>query len=236
MRSGRKRAFSPLLGIWIFVLAGLFARAQLEVSGMRQYVDKSFGFSFWYPATWKIPLNQGVSDPTEDGWFRGGQILKELRIINPAASGENGQPPGVVLREVRAPGGLTELGASRSASPVGVDQKYFFSARTHRWIYSQLSELPSGEPPATYPAKITRRTMGGLPIFMGAERHAAEVIVPLDASRFLAISTMDPGGDDNQTYLADTVVATNPSLGKRASAHVQAETIRQEAVQLARSY
>jgi hypothetical protein len=78
--------------------------------------------------------------------------------------------------------------------------------------------------------------MGGLPIFLGAERHAAEVIVPLDGSRFLAISTMDPGGADSQTYLAETVVATNPSVGKRASAHMQTETIRREAVQLARSY
>jgi len=234
MRSRRKRAASLLLGCWIFVLAVLFARAQLDVSGMKQYVDAGFGFSFWYPASWKV-VDQPIADPTDDGWFRGGRIVKELHIINPAAS-INHQTPGVILRELRAPGGLTELGETRSANPVGVDQRYFFSSRIHRWMYSQLSVGPDGNPPVTYPAKITRLTMGGLPIFMGAERHAAEVVVPLDASRFLTISTMDPGGADSQPYLADTVVATDPSLGKRANAHVQAETIRREAVQLAQSY
>jgi hypothetical protein len=59
------------------------------------------------------------------------------------------------------------------------------------------------------------------------------VIVPLDASHFLAISVLgDPGNYDMHTYLAATVVATGPSAGQRASEQVQAETIRQEGVKL----
>jgi hypothetical protein len=74
--------------------------------------------------------------------------------------------------------------------------------------------------------------MGGLPLFGGAVRHGGEVIVPLDGSHFLAISTLDVGGDNIHNYLAATLVATNLDSGKRVNGQLQAETIRREAVKL----
>jgi hypothetical protein len=198
---------------------------------MSRFTDTDFGFSFSYPAAWKV-MDEPVADPTGYGWFPNATIVKELQIRNPAASDDGDQPPGVILQELSAPVGLTELGQSKSASPVGVDQRYFFDNGTRRWMYAQLSAAPDGAPPATVPMKITQRTMGGLPIFGGAKRHGAEVIVPLDGSHFLAISTMDVGGYVSHTYLAATVVATHTDAGKRASEQVQAETIRREGVKL----
>jgi hypothetical protein len=58
-------------------------------------------------------------------------------------------------------------------------------------MHSTLSELPDGTPPGTSPAEISRRMIGGLPIFWGAVRGGAEVIVPLDKSHFLAISPLE---------------------------------------------
>jgi hypothetical protein len=195
-----------------------------------QYTDSAFGFSFWYPTAWKV-TEEPVADPTADGWFPDAKILKELRIQNTGASDDNGQPSGVIIRELSAPAGLTELGRSKSPSPVGIDEKYFFDSGKHRWMNAQLTEAPDGSPPATFPLKIERRTMGGLPLFYGAARGGAEVIVPLNASHFLALTTLEYP-DDSHNYLAATVVATDAGAGKRASTQEQADTIRRMAVKL----
>ena len=78
---------------------------------MSKVTETGFGISFWYPAAWKV-TDEPVTDPTPGGWFPGARILKELKIQNPAASEENNQPPGVILDEILAPAGLTELGQS----------------------------------------------------------------------------------------------------------------------------
>jgi hypothetical protein len=226
------RRLGKILAIGTVVWAALFAQTKTAVPGMSQFTDSEFGFSFWYPAAWKV-LNPPVSDPSRQGWFPDATIIKELQIRNPAAGDDGDQPPGVILQELLAPRGLTELGRSKSPSPVGVDCRYFFDSGTRRWMYATLSESPDGSPPATAPAEISRRTVGGLPIFLGAVRGGAEVIVPLDGSHFLAISPLeDPGNYDSHTYLAATVVATDPRAGQRASEQLQAQAVRREAVKL----
>ena len=73
--------------------------------------------------------------------------------------------------------------------------------------------------------------MEGLPIIYGAQRaRRRRVIVPLSPTRFVAVSTMDAGGDFNHLYLAKTIVAARS--GGRAGADKQAETIRVEAEKL----
>jgi hypothetical protein len=211
--------------------SGVSAGSQPTVAGVSRYADSSFGFSFWYPSAWKV-MDGPVADSSANGWFRDAKIVRTLWIRNPATSESNDSPTGVIVQELLAPMGLTELGQSKSASPVGIDQKYFFNAGTHQWMYFQLSEGPNGTPPNTHAARASGGTMGNLPVFSGAERHGAEVIVPLNLSHFLAISTLDPGGDDSHLYLAETVMATDPNSGRRKSARVQTETIRREAVKL----
>jgi hypothetical protein len=225
------RRLGPMLALGTVVCAGLFAQTKTGVPGMSRFTDTEFGFSFWYPAAWKV-LNEPVSDPSRNGWFPDAKIIKELQIRNPAALDDADQPPGVILQELLAPGGLTELGRSKSPSPVGVDQRYFFDRSSRRWMYARLTVRPDGAPPATSPAEISERTVGGLPVFVGAVRGGAELIVPLDGFHFLAISTLDPGGYDSQVYLAATVVATDPSAGQHASEQLQAQAIRREGVKL----
>jgi hypothetical protein len=225
------RRLGPILAFGTLACAGLFAQTKTAVPGMSRFTDTKFGFSFWYPSAWKV-LSEPVSDPSRNGWFPDAKIIKELQIRNPVASGDNDQPPGVVLKELLAPGGLTELGRYKSPSPVGVDQRYFFDSGSQRWMYARLTVAPDGAPPATLPAEISERTIGGLPVFVGAIRGGAELIVPLDGFHFLAICTLDPGGYDSHTYLAATVVATDPSAGQRVSEQLQAKAIRREGVKL----
>jgi len=228
------RRFVPILACGTLAYASLFAQTNTAVPGMSQFTETAFGFSFWYPTAWKV-MEKPVTDPTRDGWFPDARIVKELDITNPNADPEdhnNDQPPGVILEELLAPSGLTELGRSKSPSPVGMDERYFFDKKKQQWMYAQLTEAPNGAPPATYPANFPNKTIGGLPFFYGAVRGGAEMIVALDATRFLAISTMDYGGDYSHTYLAATVADTDPHAGQHASEQRQAQVIRQEAVKL----
>jgi hypothetical protein len=226
------RRLGTILAFGTLACACLFGQTKTTVPGMSRFTDAGFGFSFCYPAIWKV-MDEPVADPTRNGWFPDAKIVKELAIRNPAAWDNEDQLPGVMIQELLAPRGLTELGRSKSASPVGVDQKIFFDSRTRRWMFETLTESPDGTPPATSPAEIARRTIGGLPIFWGATRGGAEVIVPLDGFHFLAISSLvDPGNYDSHTYLAATVVATDPGAGRRASEQAQAEAIRREGVKL----
>jgi len=226
------RRLGTILAFGALACACLFGQTKTTVRGMSRFTDAGFGFSFSYPAAWKV-LAEPVADPTRNGWFPDAKIVKQLEIRNPAASDDEDQLPGVMIQELLAPRGLTELGRSKSASPVGVDQKIFFDSGTRRWMFETLTESPDGTPPATSPAEITRRTIGGLPIFWGATWGGAEVIVPLDGFHFLAISSLvDPGNYDSHTYLAATVVATDPGAGQRASKQAQAEAIRRESVKL----
>jgi hypothetical protein len=57
--------------------------------------------------------------------------------------------------------------------------------------------------------------------------------VPLDRSHFLAISSLvDPGNDDSATYLAATVVATDPGAGQRAGEQALEQAVRREGIKL----
>lgn len=231
-RSGRwVRCVGLIIVFGAFVCSSLFTQTLTAVPGMSRYTDTDFEFSFWYPSAWKV-TDEPVTDTTRQGWFLDGTIVKELQIRNPAAPSDGDQPPGVILEEMSAPKGLTELGQSKSASPVGVDQRYFFDSGTHRWMYARLSYAPDGAPPATSPMNITHRTMGGLPLFWGAVRHGGEIIVPLDGARFLVISTLNVGGDNSHTYVAETVVPTHLHPDEQQGAQMRADTIRREAIKL----
>jgi hypothetical protein len=226
-----KSILRRLLGITALAVAyNGCAQAQTEAPAMSKYIDRAFGFSFWYPTAWPVK-DEPVTDPTQSGWFVGGTIVRELRLANPR-SDEDDQPLGVVVQEISAPGEyLIELGHTRSASPVGMDQKYFFDAKTHTWMDTWLSEAPDEEPPGTHPMEVTKRTMGGLSIFYGAQRHAAEVVVPLNPTHYVLVTSMDSGGGDQcHLYLAETIAAIGAAAARPGAA--QKDAIRREAVML----
>jgi DKNYY family len=135
---------------------------------------------------------------------------------------------------------ITELGAINSASSVGVDMEYFLDSKTHAWMLTILKDdTGTFQVPTTMstntrvklsPPGAPTTTMGGLPIFPGAARFAADSIVPLSPSDFIVVTTEDPGGWTNQNYLAHTITAADPQAGTPAGDQAQRETIQKEAL------
>ena len=223
------RHIGPILMFGAFPCAGLLAQAQADVPGMSRFTDRSFGFSFWYPAAWKV--KQEPFDPRAvEEWFADAKCIKEFDVVDPETEGTNGAE-GVKIQELFAPGGLTELGRAHSARWILEDQKVFVDRKTRKWMYVDLSDAPDGAPPQAHPLDMTKawRTMGGLPILSGVV-PGERAIVPLDASHFLVISEI--GGDFDHNYLAPTVVSTHLGAGNQASEQVQAETIRKAGIKL----
>jgi len=199
----------------------------IVVPGMQQYTDSTFGFMFWYPNTWAVTQKQ-VTDPTDNGWFQNGTVVKTLSVADP-----NNAVLGVTIQEFQSSSmAITELGHTKNlASPVGVDQKYYFDPSVHTWMYEGLTDTPNGLRPAgtITAADVSNNTMGGLHIFAGAKRFGSDSIVPLSATHFLVISTNDVGGYTDQKYLVHTIVATDTSVATPVSINQQTQTVQAEA-------
>jgi hypothetical protein len=227
--STQRRSSFFCAAIFFAAALGASAQSQISVPGMSRYTDSGFGFSFWYPTSWKV-TQRPVTDPTDSGWFQGGTIVKEFVLANPKASDDD--LPGVIIQEFSSStNSITELGQTKSASPVGADQSYFFDGRTHTWMYKILSSGADDGPPRTSPADLSNNTMGGLHIFDGAQRHGANCIVVLSPSKFLVLATKDPGGDSLHQYLAKTVVAVGANAAKRTDVQQQTSAIYKEGIQ-----
>jgi hypothetical protein len=193
-------------------------------AGMSHYIDPSFGFSFWYPTSWTV-TPETVTSLDHNGWFQGGLIVKEFNVHGTQPSS------GVTIQEFHSSGlSITELGQTKSANPVGVDQKYFFDPSVHAWMYENLTETPSGSraPGTITAADVANNTMGGLHIFFGAKRFGSENIIPLSATDFLVVSSNAPTSPD-QKYFVNTISATDPSVATPVNQTEQVQTIQAEA-------
>lgn len=217
------------VGMLLAAATVAYAQSQIVVPGMSKYTDAASGYSFWYPSSWKV-TEEPVAGPDSSGWFQGGKVVKALRVDNHDQSGD--VPPGVTIEVFSSTShSITEMGAD-SANPVGVNQKYFFDETKRIWMYAALSEMPDGRPPSQFPADVSHRTIGGLPIFSGAARHGADSIVPLSRDTFLVLNTMDPGGDMGNEVVAATVVSLLRGAASMVSARKQIDAIRREGILL----
>lgn len=185
---------------------------EIEVTGMKQYIDTDFGFSFWYPETWKV-----VSDLTSlsETNLQGGNVVKKLRVEN-----ETGDY--VAIQEFDSLTSLiTDSGGAGPFGPV----TYFFDPTTNSWIVGLNEEARMGTKPATTTITTFTNTMGGLHMFSGTSRFNT-VIIPLRPNRFVVINN---GGGINSQDLSNTVTALDPSVATPLSVEEQIKIIRAEA-------
>ncbi len=198
--------------------------SSISVQGMSKYTDSNFGFSFWYPSQWKVS-ELAVTNPTEDGWFQDGSVVKIFSVTDP-----NDKNNGITIKEFYSPiSSITELGRTKSASPVGVDQKYYFDTNLHLWMYENITEDIHRLAGTITPADISQNTMGGLHIFSGAVRFGGDSIVPLSAKNFLVISPNNITGVIRQDELVNTVVASNPAVATPVNNESQVQIVQKEA-------
>ena len=181
----------------------------ISVPGMSQYTDKDFGFSFWYPSGWTVSNVLSIySDPTNDLWVS-----------------KDGSNRRIDITVVDAPFIVDE-------AHNGYENKikYFFDASTHTWMTSMINYYdPSSN--STTTADVSHNTMGGLHMLKGLDEPFADTIVPLTAHHFLLIAATR-GWQDRaspyQNFLANTIVATDPSVATPVSQAQQTATIQDE--------
>ena len=170
----------------------------LMVSGMQEYTDAHFGFSFWYPNGWQVTT---VTNPPFGAQIQNGTIVRKLSVGNASDTWA------IVIEEVNSPTRtITDTGGAGPFGPV----TYYFDTSSSIWM-TVTGKLAAGVPFATTTANVSINTIGGLPMFSGTSRFDT-TIIPISTSasdgNFLVISD---GGTVNATALAKTVTAVNPS-------------------------
>ncbi len=166
--------------------------------GMTQYTDSNFGFTFWYPSSWKI-----ISTTTKDtASFPGGTLVKTIQV---------GSPGGVMIYVVNSTAQTITDEQNGHASPIA-QTKYFYSSTLGKWMVAYPEGIAAGISRATTTANISNTTMSGL-IMLPSGRRFDTSIIPLSTTNFLVVSD---GGGSNAAVLAKTIsfvgASVNPSI------------------------
>jgi hypothetical protein len=194
--------------------------AAMQVPGMLEYSDPSFGFSFWYPDGWQV-ISTPVQEPNK---YPGGTIVKELDV-------ENGMRQ-ITLEEFTSPSSSITDSTGVGACPVCSTTNYYFNSANRTWMVVYPNGSNAGTPAPGVPsrANISTNTIGGLYMLAGSQRFGANVIVPLSPKNFVVVTVdgaIATGSNDAQA-LAKTIVASDPAAGTPVSAAVQVQTIGAE--------
>ena len=186
------------------------------VAGMQEYTDTNLGYSFWYPATWNLNTNAsgGISA------LSGGVVTQTL-----AVGSAGNMSDGITLQDFVSNG--LSITDSSNCGPVDgcYAVKYYFNPTVHEWMKEVYATSTSSGVNAV--ADISVNTMGGLHIFPGNMRFQNDVIIPLSGTHFVVVSGTSAGGI-LETPLANTIVATDPSVATPVSTALQTQAIQAE--------
>jgi hypothetical protein len=189
---------------------------------MSEYTDSAFGFSFWYPSGWTA---QNIAVPNPGIYpnnYKDGTVSKIIRVSTGDASDLNG----VDIAEYTSPNMTITDDCPDCVSELdGYAIRYYFDTNFQTWM-EQTGD--AGLANATTPKPAVTNTMGGLHMLPGAQRFNNDSIVPLSATDFLIISSLDIG-DPNRSGLIKTIVATDLRVATPVSVAQQETTIRAEA-------
>src|SRR3989344_4348691 len=210
---------------------------KISVVGMKQYTDSNFGFSFWYPNTWKIQSTAIKNN------YAGGTVQKTLTIAPPSVTidptnGMNGDA--ITMDEFYSP--TREITVARDfCSPMSgsfvAAHRYYFDTNAHTWMvevpaYTGQSERDGSTysvPASTKPADVSQNTMGGLHM-LGAGCSGS--VIPLSAKNFVVFSFYSRNVGSYYINIAKTITATDPSVATPVSSSEQIQTITNAGVLL----
>jgi hypothetical protein len=184
------------------------AASAAQAYGMKQYVDKNYGFSFWYPGTLKVTAT--ASNDTAS--FPGGTLVETLQV---------GDPGGVVLHVINSPQGAITDEPNGHAAPIA-QTELFMDAAMQMWMLRYPEGDASGKPAEAKGIDLSKKTIGGLPMVATVARFDT-TIIPLSKTRFVVVQ--DGGSSAFTTQLAATVTAA----GGKVSAAAQAKALQAEA-------
>jgi predicted ribosomally synthesized peptide with SipW-like signal peptide len=185
--------------------------ATISVTGMSQYTDSSFGFSFWYPTGWTVATQ--LSSASQ---FSGGTTQKVIIVQNARNPGN-----GITISEVNAPSVISVSDNQQRTTT------YYFDATSHVWMRT-ISSDENTIVPYNMPADVSNNTMGGLHI-LSTFSVFVPTIIPLSAHNFLVIGDTAGGPTGRTEPFAKTITATDPAVATPVSAAQQTATIQAEA-------
>ena len=208
----------------------------VSVAGMSQYTDSNFGFSFWYPTSWKVQSTAIKNN------YVGGTIQKTLTMapssITIDPNGWNGDA--ITINEFSSPTSeITipyDLCSPMSDSSVAAN-RYYFNTETHTWMvetpahtsYSEKDASQYSVPTSTIAANVSSNTMGGLHM-LGAGCSGA--VIPLSAHKFIVFLFNSRNVGPYYINIAKTITATDLSVATPVSFNEQVQTITKAAVLL----
>ncbi|MBI5469931.1 hypothetical protein HY968_01225 [Candidatus Kaiserbacteria bacterium] len=223
------------------------SNGNISVLGMSKYTDHDFGFSFWYPSGWSVralslsefnkiyyPDSARFSTSTATTMYPGGTVAGVIEISNNGGIPYKGKH--IFIWKASSPsksitipsGGMDEGGPTT----------FYFDTGTRTWMekYEDAYRVANGLPLSVNPADVSHNTMGGLHQFYASTGHGyGELVIPLSAHNFLSIpSTWDYDVEPvshlelSRSFLAGTILATDPSVATPVSAAEQIKTIQAE--------
>ena len=179
-----------------------------QTYGMKQFVDKNYDFSFWYPGSLKVTST--TSNDTAS--FPGGTLVESLQV---------GDPGGVVLHVVNSPQGTITDEPKGHAAPIP-QTELFMDAAMQIWMLRYPEGDSAGKPVEPKAIDPSKKTIGGLPMVATGARFDT-TIIPLSKTRFVVVQ--DGGGAGFTAELAATVA----TAGAKVSADAQAKSQQAEA-------
>jgi hypothetical protein len=179
-----------------------------QTSGMKQYVDKNYGFLFWYPGSLKVT----ATTSSDTASFPGGTLVESLQV---------GDPGGVVLHVVNSPQGTITDEPKGHAAPIP-QTELFMDAAMQIWMLRYPEGDSAGKPVEPKAIDPSKKTIGGLPMVATGARFDT-TIIPLSKTRFIVVQ--DGGGAGFTAELAATLIAANAKI----SGSVQDKALQAEA-------
>jgi hypothetical protein len=201
-------AFTRVVAVAAIIATGLTAAWAAQTYGMRQYIDKNYGFSFWYPGSLKVTVT-AANDTTS---FPGGTLVETLQV---------GDPGGVVIHVVNSSQGAITDEPNGHAAPIP-QTELFMDAAMQIWMLRYPEGDSAGKPVEPKAIDPSKKTIGGLPMVATGARFDT-TIIPLSKTRFVVVQ--DGGGAGFTAELAATVAAVNAKV----SADAQAKALQAEA-------
>jgi hypothetical protein len=183
-----------------------------KTSGMKQYIDKKYGFSFWYPATLQIKVtasNDGTS-------FPGGTAVETVQV---------GPAGGVVVHVVNSPQGAITDEPDGHAAPIP-QTELFMDAAMQMWMLRFPEGDAGGKPVEAKGIDLSKKTIGGLPMVATGARFDT-TIIPLSKTHFLVVQ--DGGGSAFTNQLAATVAAGAHAAARSLDAKALPAALQAEA-------
>ena len=190
------------------IALGLAAASAAQTYGMKQFVDKNYGFSFWYPGSLKVTAT--TSNDTAS--FPGGTLVESLQV---------GDPGGVLLHVVNSPQGTITDEPKGHAAPIP-QTELFMDAAMQIWMLRYPEGDSASKPVEPKAIDPSKKTIGGLPMVATGARFDT-TIIPLSKTRFVVVQ--DGGGAGFTAELAVMVAAANAKV----SAAVQTKALQAEA-------